>query len=84
MMVEEYNFWRTKKSKFVMKLLGIIFILGIAIVGVIVWLIYNENKKESQVLINQPENAPVIDSKPESTNASASSLAPLPAQPSPN
>jgi len=80
MMVEEYNFWRTRKTKFVVRLSGAVFAVLIAIVGVWAWMLYHQKSKESQMDSNRPSDpaAAALESKPDSTNTTASSLAPLP------
>lgn len=85
MIEEEHKFWSTEKEKFMIKLLGAIFIACIAAVGVWLWILYHEEAKESRLDVKQKSDpaAAAFNNSPDSTNAEASSLSPLPAEPNP-
>lgn len=82
MMVEEYEFWSTKKKKFVVKLAATALVICLVIAGAYAWLLYHQKTHEPQGNANPPIDpaAAVLSSKPDSTNTEASSLSPLPAE----
>lgn len=85
-MIEEYHFWTTKKTMFVVKLSAAVFVSLIAMVGISAWMLYHEKANESQVDTKQQSQpaAAAFDNNPDSTNTAASSLSPLPPQPNSN
>jgi hypothetical protein len=88
-MLEEINFWRAEKVKFVRRLLLAIFVIVFLFFSVYSWMLYRQKVRDAQMDVNdQPQQVPSsvsLDANyPDLTNAAGSSLSPMPAPANPD
>jgi hypothetical protein len=88
-MIEEFHFWSTAKVKFVTQIVITILVIVFLLFVAYGWVLYQQKVKDSTVDSNHslqetPPAASINANSTDSTNASNSSLLPMPVPANPN